>query len=149
MPGSSAIRHISSTGVWLGNDDNSPTKRATGGSLPVEIWSKVMSAALQDLPPEGLPYGIWRNPNPFAQPPGTAPVASNGLFGASLLAQPPASACTRRCRSMRRVRRQVRARAAFPALAGAAMTTAKCCRRRRSRMAAAPAPNEKRFFGLF
>ena len=28
------------TGVWLGNDDNSPTKRATGGSLPVEIWSR-------------------------------------------------------------------------------------------------------------
>ncbi|MGY3295351.1 1A family penicillin-binding protein [Bradyrhizobium sp. LM3.6] len=24
------------TGVWLGNDDNSPTKKATGGGLPVE-----------------------------------------------------------------------------------------------------------------
>ena len=27
------------TGVWLGNDDSSPTKKATGGGLPVEIWS--------------------------------------------------------------------------------------------------------------
>ena len=25
------------TGVWLGNDDNSPTKKATGGGLPVEV----------------------------------------------------------------------------------------------------------------
>src|SRR6202012_5477280 len=30
------------TGVWLGNDDNSPTKKATGGGLPVEIWTRFM-----------------------------------------------------------------------------------------------------------
>ena len=30
------------TGVWLGNDDNSPTRKATGGGLPVEIWSRFM-----------------------------------------------------------------------------------------------------------
>ena len=29
------------TGVWLGNDDGTPTKTVTGGSLPVEIWSRV------------------------------------------------------------------------------------------------------------
>ncbi len=80
------------TGVWLGNDDNSPTKRATGGSLPVEIWSRVMTAALQGLPPEQLPYGIWRNPSPFA-PGGAAPVASDGLFGLPFGAPPrPGSA---------------------------------------------------------
>ena len=28
------------TGVWLGNDDNSPTRKTTGGGLPVEIWSR-------------------------------------------------------------------------------------------------------------
>ena len=33
------------TGVWLGNDDSSPTKKATGGGLPVEIWTRVMRAA--------------------------------------------------------------------------------------------------------
>ncbi len=31
------------TGVWLGNDDNTPTKHTTGGSLPVEIWSRFMT----------------------------------------------------------------------------------------------------------
>ena len=32
-------------GVWLGNDDNSPTKKVSGGNLPVEIWSRFMKAA--------------------------------------------------------------------------------------------------------
>jgi penicillin-binding protein 1A len=26
-------------GVWLGNDDGDPTKRVSGGNLPVEVWS--------------------------------------------------------------------------------------------------------------
>jgi penicillin-binding protein 1A len=33
------------TGVWVGNDDNSPTKGITGGSYPARIWSAVMSRA--------------------------------------------------------------------------------------------------------
>ena len=48
------------TGVWLGNDDNSPTKKATGGSLPVEIWSRFMRAAHQGVVPQPLPGGIWQ-----------------------------------------------------------------------------------------
>jgi penicillin-binding protein 1A len=43
------------TGVWLGNDDNSPTKKATGGGLPVEIWSRFMKAAHQGLQPTPVP----------------------------------------------------------------------------------------------
>jgi penicillin-binding protein 1A len=43
------------TGVWLGNDDNSPTKKATGGGLPVEIWSRFMKAAHQGVPVAALP----------------------------------------------------------------------------------------------
>ncbi len=43
------------TGVWLGNDDGTPTKHITGGSLPVEIWSRFMRAALQGVAPESLP----------------------------------------------------------------------------------------------
>jgi penicillin-binding protein 1A len=43
------------TGVWLGNDDNSPTKKATGGGLPVEVWSRFMKAALQGTSPVALP----------------------------------------------------------------------------------------------
>ena len=34
-------------GVWIGNDDESPMKRVTGGTLPATIWRKVMRAALQ------------------------------------------------------------------------------------------------------
>jgi len=43
------------TGVWLGNDDNTPTKHTTGGSLPVEIWSRFMSSAHQGVPVAALP----------------------------------------------------------------------------------------------
>jgi penicillin-binding protein 1A len=43
------------TGVWLGNDDNSPTKKATGGGLPVEVWTRFMKAAHQGVPIASLP----------------------------------------------------------------------------------------------
>jgi penicillin-binding protein 1A len=43
------------TGVWLGNDDSSPTKKATGGGLPVEIWTRFMKAAHQGVSPAPLP----------------------------------------------------------------------------------------------
>jgi penicillin-binding protein 1A len=43
------------TGVWLGNDDGTPTKRVTGGSLPVEIWSRFMREAHQGVPVASLP----------------------------------------------------------------------------------------------
>jgi penicillin-binding protein 1A len=42
-------------GVWLGNDDNSPTRKATGGGLPVEIWSRFMKTAQQGVAPAALP----------------------------------------------------------------------------------------------
>ncbi|CCE03639.1 penicillin-binding protein 1A [Bradyrhizobium sp. STM 3809] len=43
------------TGVWLGNDDNSPTRKATGGGLPVEVWTRFMRAAHQGVPVAALP----------------------------------------------------------------------------------------------
>src|SRR6478752_534051 len=43
------------TGVWLGNDDNSPTKKATGGGLPVEVWTRFMRSAHQGVPVATLP----------------------------------------------------------------------------------------------
>ncbi|MGH6709676.1 MAG: PBP1A family penicillin-binding protein [Bradyrhizobium sp.] len=43
------------TGVWLGNDDNSPTKKATGGGLPVEVWTRFMRSAHQGIPVASLP----------------------------------------------------------------------------------------------
>ncbi|MDA9465244.1 transglycosylase domain-containing protein [Bradyrhizobium sp. CCBAU 53415] len=49
------------TGVWLGNDDNSPTKKATGGGLPVEVWSRFMKTAHEGVPIANLPSspGGW------------------------------------------------------------------------------------------
>jgi len=41
-------------GVWLGNDDNSPTRKATGGGLPVEVWTRFMRVAHQGLKPSRL-----------------------------------------------------------------------------------------------
>ena len=32
-------------GVWLGNDDNSPMNKVTGGSLPAQTWRRFMLAA--------------------------------------------------------------------------------------------------------
>lgn len=43
------------TGVWLGNDDNTPTRRATGGNLPARIWAEVMTEANSDLAIVDLP----------------------------------------------------------------------------------------------
>ena len=43
------------TGVWLGNDDNSPTRKATGGGLPVEVWTRFMKVAHQNVPVAALP----------------------------------------------------------------------------------------------
>ena len=42
-------------GIWLGNDDNTPTRKATGGGLPVEIWSRFMKVAHQGVAPSPLP----------------------------------------------------------------------------------------------
>jgi penicillin-binding protein 1A len=43
------------TGVWLGNDDNSPMKKTTGGGLPSEIWSRFMRGAHKGVPVAALP----------------------------------------------------------------------------------------------
>ena len=31
--------------IWFGNDDNSPTKKLTGGSAPAKVWKQVMLTA--------------------------------------------------------------------------------------------------------
>jgi penicillin-binding protein 1A len=43
------------TGIWLGNDDDSPTRKAVGGGLPVDIWSRFMRTAHQGVAPSPLP----------------------------------------------------------------------------------------------
>jgi penicillin-binding protein 1A len=49
-------------GVWFGNDDGEPTKRVTGGNLPVETWARFMKTALAGQQPAPLPGGGWRRP---------------------------------------------------------------------------------------
>ncbi|BAL06217.1 penicillin-binding protein [Bradyrhizobium japonicum] len=80
------------TGVWLGNDDNSPTKKATGGGLPVEVWSRFMRTAHEGVPVAALPnsqatWGLSNlaqaasqvSPPTAMTAPGPAP-ASNGGY---------------------------------------------------------------------
>ncbi|MGB1539483.1 MAG: transglycosylase domain-containing protein, partial [Rickettsiales bacterium] len=43
------------SGVWVGNDDASPTDHVTGGGLPARIWGKYMHAALAATPVASLP----------------------------------------------------------------------------------------------
>jgi penicillin-binding protein 1A len=76
------------TGVWFGNDDASPTRKASGGGLPVEVWSRFMKAAHQGTPVTDLPV-VSAGPGPgsvasggFA-PPTAAPVPSAAPMPAS------------------------------------------------------------------
>jgi penicillin-binding protein 1A len=41
--------------VWVGNDDNSPMKNVTGGTLPAKIWRDIMEPAHAGLPERMLP----------------------------------------------------------------------------------------------
>ncbi|MEM8575620.1 MAG: PBP1A family penicillin-binding protein [Pseudomonadota bacterium] len=42
-------------GIWIGNDDNTPMKKVTGGSLPAELWREIMLAAHKGKRPAALP----------------------------------------------------------------------------------------------
>ncbi|MGE0108662.1 MAG: transglycosylase domain-containing protein [Bdellovibrionales bacterium] len=42
------------TGVWMGNDDNKPMQKVTGGSLPAMLWHDYMLAAEQGKPVRSL-----------------------------------------------------------------------------------------------
>jgi penicillin-binding protein 1A len=75
------------TGVWLGNDDGTPSKHVTGGSLPVEIWSRFMRGAHQGVPVASLP-GASSGGGLFS-----------GLFGSSSAPTPPAPVQTATARS--------------------------------------------------
>src|SRR5260370_11341326 len=43
------------TGVWFGNDDNSPMKKVTGGMLPAKTWRAFMIEAEARRPARDLP----------------------------------------------------------------------------------------------
>ncbi|HSS13269.1 MAG TPA: penicillin-binding transpeptidase domain-containing protein, partial [Rhizomicrobium sp.] len=56
--------------VWVGNDDASPTRGVTGGTLPAYIWREAMLAAEQ-----GMPY---RPLNRSVQPPPETELVASG-----------------------------------------------------------------------
>jgi penicillin-binding protein 1A len=41
-------------GVWVGNDDDSPMNRVTGGGLPADLWSDIMEMAHEGRRPEPI-----------------------------------------------------------------------------------------------
>lgn len=55
------------TAVWFGNDDNSPTRKASGGNLPAGVWKQVMDRAHEGLPVADLP-GVPGLPASVAAP---------------------------------------------------------------------------------
>ena len=80
-------------GVWLGNDDGSPTKKVSGGNLPVEIWSRFMRDAHQGVPAAGLPLGDWRGDDEAPPtPPGPVAGAPMPIGRIGVRGQPPSSA---------------------------------------------------------
>jgi penicillin-binding protein 1A len=57
-------------GVWVGNDDNSPMNRATGGGLPARVFKSFMETASRELPIRRLPgidYLLVASAEPYAQ----------------------------------------------------------------------------------
>jgi penicillin-binding protein 1A len=85
------------TGVWLGNDDNTSTKKLTGGAMPADIWNHFMTVAHQGLPMADLPGMAGRTVDPAAQQPSPGYAApSNPLTSmlAPILSPPTAATST-------------------------------------------------------
>jgi len=52
--------------AWVGNDDSSPTRGVTGGTLPAYIWRDAMLAAEQGLPIKPLDKSVQPPPDELA-----------------------------------------------------------------------------------
>jgi penicillin-binding protein 1A len=94
------------TGVWLGNDDGEPTKKASGGNLPVDIWKAYVTQALKGQAPVPLPgLNRWRR-----APETTASVATGsppGILG-QIFGESPAPAPRPQAQAQRRPARDDR-----------------------------------------
>jgi penicillin-binding protein 1A len=60
-------------GVWMGNDDNKPMARVTGGAVPAQTWKAFMTKALAGQPARALPSAGPVPPGIYAAGPGGAP----------------------------------------------------------------------------
>jgi penicillin-binding protein 1A len=77
------------TGVWVGNDDNKPMNKVTGGSLPVDIWHDYMAEALAGVPAAPLPLPAGAGPLLAAGEPLQLPGAVTGPATATASADEP------------------------------------------------------------
>ncbi len=70
------------TGVWVGNDDNTPMNKVTGGSLPTRIWHDFMALTLAGKPIQPLPVPSGELPvialTPITPIPATTANAASG-----------------------------------------------------------------------
>jgi penicillin-binding protein 1A len=78
------------TGVWLGNDDNTPMNKVTGGSLPAQAWRRFMLAATPTMPVRALPSAPVLPARVVAEtPPRPAGGFFENFFGLFRPAPPP------------------------------------------------------------
>ena len=79
-------------GVWIGNDNNSPMRKATGGTLPARIFHVFMSQAEETMPVRPLagsnvmasaqmPDAVDQPPAASEDEPDTLQKLLNGIFG--------------------------------------------------------------------
>ncbi|MBV9694423.1 MAG: hypothetical protein JO261_12050 [Alphaproteobacteria bacterium] len=68
-------------GVWIGNDDNTPMKHATGGGLPARIFKSFMRAAEAGLPSRPLTGAAQSGPSPPTDDRDSFSTFLDGLFG--------------------------------------------------------------------
>ena len=54
---------VLTAGVWFGNDDNSPTDRASGGNIPTTTWQRFMTEALDGVVVADLPGAYISQPD--------------------------------------------------------------------------------------
>src|SRR5690606_33976274 len=71
--------------VWLGNDDYSPTRNMTGGSVPAMVWQRMMAFAHQNVELKPIP-GIEK---PFLDAPALV-AGADGTSDEAQAAQRPA-----------------------------------------------------------
>jgi len=54
-------------GIWMGNDDYTPTNKVPGGLLPAMTWKEFMQNALKNIPPRDFDFLIESQPIPQEQ----------------------------------------------------------------------------------
>jgi len=90
------------TGVWVGNDDNSPTRGVTGATLPAQIWKASMLTAEKGLPLHGLNRSPPEPPHVeellASEPSGQVILGDDESTSAVARAEPPPEAERRRHR---------------------------------------------------